>query len=128
MTTARELAAYGLPSEAEVDTMRRRLTEAERAGALWGRPDPYAERIALDDLPDPSGTTDAAPLYCVEETWRQGYSLHTPGGRDAARRMIPAWADAAARWDVTPRGGASGSGGPSSPARTPTASDGGPST
>ena len=34
MTTARELAAHGLPSEVEVDAMRRRLTGPERAGAL----------------------------------------------------------------------------------------------
>ena len=84
MTTARELAAYGLPSEAEVDAMRRRLTDAERAGALWGRPDPFAERIPLDDLPDPSGMTEAARLYCVEETWRQGYlpaHVRRPRGR-----------------------------------------------
>ena len=102
MTTARALAAYGLPSEAEVDAMRRRLTGPERAGALWGRPDPYAARVPLDDLPDRSGTTGAARLYCVEETWRQGYFLHTPGGREATRRMILAWADAAARPDVRP--------------------------
>ena len=67
-----------------------------------GNPIRSPERIPLDDLPDPSGTTDATRLYCVEETWRQGCSLHTPGGRDAARRMILAWADAAARPDVTP--------------------------
>ena len=36
MTTARELAAYGLPSEAEVDAIRRRLTDPERAGPPVG--------------------------------------------------------------------------------------------
>ena len=102
MTTTRELAAYGLPPEEEVDAMRRRLTGPERAGALWGRPDPYVARIPLDDLPYPSATTEAARLYCVEETWRQGYSLHTFAGRKAAGRMILAWAEAAARPNVTP--------------------------
>ena len=102
MTTAHELAAYGLPSEAEVGAMRRRLTAPERGTNLWGRPDPSAARIPLDDLPGPSSMTEAARLYCVEETWRQGYSLHTPDGRDAAGRMIGAWADAAERPEVTP--------------------------
>ena len=82
MTTARELAAYGLPSEAEVDAMRRRLTDAERVGTLWGRPDPYAARIPLDDLPDPSGTTEAARLYWSTDSRTH---LRAATGRTRAR-------------------------------------------
>ena len=102
MTTTHELAACALPSEAEVDGMRRQLTNLERGGGLWGRSDPNVAQTRLDDIPRPSGMTEAARLYCVEETWRQGYSLHTSDGVKATGRMILAWADAADRPEITP--------------------------
>ena len=49
MTTARELAARGLPSGTEVDAKRRRLTAPERAGALLAPPD-AAAALALELL------------------------------------------------------------------------------